>query len=120
MIALLYRRHGENAKAQKYIDLVLGDPRIPENLRVSFLKMKKSINTERDWQRLAVEHFRQAVLSGKISGSNQPVAKYLIGELYRRLERADEARYWFNRALKEKQLPVNLKKWMKEYIEVLP
>lgn len=114
VIALLYRRHGENQLAVAHIGPVLGSKQAPAALRENSLKMKESIATERYWQNLAADHFRQALLAGTIAAANRPVARYLLGELYRRLDRPQDAKTWLDQALRDPRLPPNLKQWAKE------
>ncbi len=114
VIALLYRRHGENKSALPFIDLVLGNKNAPAPLRENFAKMKQSIGAEHYWQGLAAEHFTQAVMAGTITPENKPIAKYLLGQLCYFLDRKEDARLWLNEALIDKNLPANLVKWAKE------
>jgi hypothetical protein len=114
VIGLLYRRHGENKAALPFIDLVLGNKNTPAPLRENFVKMKQSMAAEQYWQGRAVEHFCQAVMAGTITPENKPTAKYLLGQLYYRLDRKDDARLWLNEALIDKKLPPDLAKWAKE------
>jgi hypothetical protein len=114
VIALLYRRHGENKSALPFIDRILGNKNAPAPLRDNFLKMKQSIGAERYWQGLAVEHFTQAIMAGTITPDNKPTAKYLLGQLCYYLDRKDDARLWLNEALIDKNLPPHLAKWARE------
>jgi len=114
VIGLLYRRHGENVLALKYIEPVLCDVDAPPALRDSMLRMKKSIDTELSWQELAAEHFRRALDAEKINPQNQRIAQYLLAQLYRYLGRNSEARIWFQQVLKDSNLPPNLAQWARQ------
>jgi len=114
VIALLYRRHGENSAAEPYIHDVLGDKHTPPAIRDTFIKMKQSLVAEAYWQELAADRFSQAISKGTISPQNKTAAKYLLGQLYFRLGRHEEANRWLNEALVDRRLPENLTKWAKE------
>ena len=59
-------------------------------------------------------YFEDALQKGEIEVKNKPAVKYLIGELYRRQGKFDKSIEWFDLALKEKDVPEGLKKWIEE------
>ena len=52
--------------------------------------------------------------SAQIAPVNQAPARYLLGELYRRLGRVDEAILWYEKALASPDLPANLQTWARQ------
>jgi len=120
VIALLYRRHGENRSALKSIDRIGQNKNTPADIRDLFVQMKRSIATEQHWQELSAEHFNRAFTTGTISPANQAIAKYLLAQLYHRLGKKDEARRWLNEAILDRRLPANLLQWAKETQEQRP
>ena len=110
-IGLLYRRHGENSQALPYLESALADAQTPPPVVQSIRLMKQSIDDELFWQQRAAESLRRAIDDRKISRDNQPVATYLLGQLYWRLGKKDLAARWLKKAMLDPNLPPNLVEW---------
>jgi uncharacterized protein (DUF2225 family) len=110
-IGTLFRRHGENTKALPYINVAINDSKTPDNVVIDLRRMKKSLATESLWQQRAVDAFRKALDENKISKDNQSVAVYLLGQLYYRLGKKEQADRWIKKALLDPALPPRLTEW---------
>ncbi len=93
-IALILRSHGENPVAQPLLEQLLADERFPESIHAGLTRMLESIRKEREHQIEAAHHFERAIQSRAVTEGNHGPACYLLGELYRRLGRDDEAVTW--------------------------
>ena len=110
-LALILRRHGENLQAAPMLDRLAGLELWPAGLREGIERMRGSIVLERGQQSEAAARFESALLSGQITGANLGPARYLLGELCRRLGRPAEAARWYGRALETPGLPEELRAW---------
>lgn len=113
--ALLYRRHGENRQAQPLLSLCVKDPVLEDTLRKASQRMLDSIRREQYHQAKAFTHFEQALLADQIASPNRPLARYLCGELCRRLDRGREALKWYD--LSDERgtpLPEPVRTWKRE------
>jgi len=117
---LLYRRHGENQTAKKYIDAVLGSKNTPKDILATFTKINQSLAMESYWQGLAADRFYTALTKGTITPQNKTMAKYLLGQLYFRLGRTQDAKRWLSEAIVDRKLPDNINQWAKETQRRLP
>jgi len=115
-LALILRRHGENTQAGSILRrLQQADANLfSEELRTGMTAMQQSIVREREHQEQAADAFERALLADLVSADNRPAAMYLLGELFRRLGREAEAVEWFDRTLKEANLPADLRGWAEE------
>lgn len=59
-------------------------------------------------------YLEDALQKGEIEEKQKAAVQYLIGELYRRQGKFDEAITWFNKSLEQKEIPNGLKDWIKE------
>lgn len=112
-VALILRRHGENRQAGPMLDRLVTYEGFDANVREGIEKMRKSIRLEREFQTEAARCFERALLAGQIGEQNRGTAKYLLGELLRRLGRDREAKRWFDEALSDKTLPDQAREWAK-------
>lgn len=112
--ALILRRHGENRQAESMLRPLLKSERFTERTREGIERMLGSIATEREHQGAAVEYFERAVLSGQVTQENVTAARYLLGELCRRLDRDGDAITWFDQALHDAGIEAHLKQWAEE------
>lgn len=115
-VALILRRHGENTQAGSILRrLQQADANLfSEDLRTGMTAMQQSIIRERKHQEKAADAFERALLADLVSADNRPAAMYLLGELFRRLNHDAEAVKWFDRTLKEPDLPADLRGWAEE------
>jgi len=110
-LAMILRRHGENRQVGLRLDELTGYEGFSQVLCDGIERMRTSIARERQHQRLAADYFERALLSEQVAPRNQAPARYLLGELYRRLGRDDAAIIWYDKALASPDLPPNLKTW---------
>jgi len=110
-LALILRRHGENCRAQPMLDRLVAYERFSDPLRQGIQRMRESVTKEREHQIAAARHFESALWANQVSGSNRASARYVLGELCRRLGRDDEALQWFDKALSDPTLAVELRTW---------
>ncbi|GMU20452.1 MAG: hypothetical protein AMXMBFR13_05490 [Phycisphaerae bacterium] len=116
-LAMILRRHGENHAAQRILDRLVRLDVFPTMLREGIERMRRSISIERRYQSEAAELFEQALLAGGMSPMNRGPACYLVGELYRRLGREREAVRWFDEAIRDSELPDELRSWARQQRE---
>jgi hypothetical protein len=114
ILAMLWRRHGENHLFETVFPPGTEDERLPESLREKVRAVHASIEQERKWQRLALEQFRRALDTGEIAAANRPAAEYVVAELYRRLEQPNRAMRFYDRALAAPQLDAHLAEWARQ------
>ncbi len=81
--------------------------------------MRKSIARERWLQQRVVEHLQSAVHAGQVAARNRASAYYLLGELSRRLGDGRQAASWYDRALRDPNLPRNLDVWVRQQRDTL-
>jgi uncharacterized protein (DUF2225 family) len=116
-LALILRRHGENRAAQRLLDRLIRLDVFPAMLREGIERMRESISRERQYQAEAAELFEQALLAEGMTPMNRGPACYLVGELYRRLGREREALRWFDEAIRDGELPDELRTWARQQRE---
>ncbi len=109
--ALILRRHGENRQAGPMLDTLVKCEGFDASVRKGIERMRESIRLEREFQVEAANCFERALLGGRISEKNRGTAKYLLGELLRRLGRDREAKRWYELALRETTLPETVRVW---------
>ncbi len=115
-LAVILRRHGENAQADSILDRLQKSPERTSSpaLRQDIADMRQSIVRERRHQQQAADAFERALLANLISSDNRGAAAYVLGELYRRLDRESDAVRWYDRALAEPNLAPELHRWAHE------
>lgn len=99
LAAWLYRRHGENADAERVLAALA--PHEAENsvAAQAAAKMRASIPLERAYQAQAAEAYAAAFESGALDARSAADTAYLLGELFRRRGDAAAAAAWYDRAL---------------------
>lgn len=110
-LAMILRRHGENRQASPLIDRLADYKEFSPALRDAVRRMRDSIPLERKHQAEAADRLERALLAGQIKAPNQGTARYLLGELNRRLGRDRQAVAWFDKVLASPELPADLKTW---------
>ena len=90
------------------------DEALCRRVRSSILRMRASIDAERDLQTRAAECFQRALEADRVAPANRPAASYLLAELLRRLGRDDEAVRWYDDAMSNNTLPGQLRIWADE------
>ncbi len=110
-LAMILRRHGENRQAGPIIDRLTDYKEFSPGLRDAVRRMRDSIPLEHKHQAEAADRLERALLAGQIKATNQGTARYLLGELNRRLGRDRQAVAWFDKALAWPELPAELKTW---------
>ncbi|MCL2330787.1 MAG: DUF2225 domain-containing protein [Phycisphaerae bacterium] len=113
-VALILRRHGENRQAGPLLDGLVSEAAFSESLRTGIEKMRASIVLERQFQTEAARCFEQALLAERIVGANRASAKYLLGELYRRLGRDRDAIRWYDEVLRDPTISPPIREWANE------
>jgi hypothetical protein len=108
---MILRRHGENRQASPLIDRLADYKEFSPGLRDAVRRMRDSIPLERKHQAEAADRLERALLAGQIKAPNQGTARYLLGELNRRLGRDRQAVAWFDKVLASPELPADLKTW---------
>jgi hypothetical protein len=114
VVVLLLRRHGENRQAGPMLDRLAGHSGFSDALRLGIERMRKSIVVERGYQAEAANCFERALLSRQVTPANRGPARYLMGELSRRLGRDSDAVRWYDEAIADKGLPPNLRDWARQ------
>lgn len=110
-VVLILRRHGENRQAGPMLERLAACEAFDQALRKSIERMRASIELEREEQVKAAACFERALLAKQINAPNRGAACYVLGELLRRLGRDRDAVQWYDAALKEPQLPGDLRTW---------
>lgn len=110
-MALLLRRHGEHAHAEPLLTELCTDPHLTDPLRQAAERMARSIDRERELQAHAAAHLAHALQNDEIQPPNDAVARYLVGELHRRIDQDAEAIPWYDTALANPALPADLRVW---------
>ncbi len=67
-----------------------------------------------EFQAKTCKYLEDALSKGEIKDKQKPAVQYLIGELYRRQGKFDDAVKWFDLSLKQKEIPDGLKDWINE------
>ncbi len=114
VLAMIWRRHGENALFESLYPPGRDNTDLPERLRSRLEEVRASIAEERRWQQRALVYFLRALDGREIQPSNQPAAKYLIAELYRRLGQPNRALHYYDRALADPRIDARLAQWARE------
>lgn len=98
LAAYLYRKHGENAEAERWLadlETYKGENSVVEDAAA---RMRLSIARERDFQKKAIDSYAAAVADGVAKPSYAEFA-YLLGELHRRTGAAKPASEWYRKAI---------------------
>lgn len=101
VLAMLWRRHGENHLAEPTLKKLQTSDRFTEEVREAIATMLSTMRKEREAQAEAARYFEKALLADQIREENRATATYLLGELHRRLGQDHLARRWFTRALQQ-------------------
>jgi hypothetical protein len=96
LAAYLYRKHGENAQAERWLKSL--PPNENSVVDEAASKMRASIELERAYQKKAIEAYLAAIDRGRLESRAQAEAAYLVGELYRRRGELDSASSWYRTA----------------------
>jgi tetratricopeptide (TPR) repeat protein len=84
LLAHLYRKHGENADAERWLrelETLKGENSVVDDAAG---RMRASIAREREFQKKAVEAYSEALQKGPAEPKAAPEIAYLVGELHRR------------------------------------
>lgn len=117
VLAILLRRHGENVPFEL---LTPSEDMMPKLLLEQLARALETVQTERQWQRKALEHFVQAIDNKEVSPQNRGAALYLVGELHRRLGRPNRAGRYYDQALADPHIDNHLAQWAREQRAMLP
>jgi hypothetical protein len=99
LAAFLYRKHGENADALRWLkelEAVKGENSLVDEAAA---RMRASIDLERAYQLKAREAYIEAIDSKKLDRKTSAEVSYLIAELYRRTGELPSASSWYQTAL---------------------
>lgn len=118
-LALVLRRHGENATARTLAEPVASLPELAEPLRSAVRTMIASIDEETRLLLIARRHFEQAVARDQVSRANHAAARYLLGEISRRLDDREAAGHWYDLAMEQPDLDGELREWVRQQRELL-
>ncbi len=118
-LALVLRRHGENAAARALAEPVASLPELAEPLRSAVRTMIASIDEETRLLLVARRHFEQAVARDQVSRANRAAARHLLGEISRRLDDREAARHWYDLAMEQPDLDSELREWVRQQRELL-
>ncbi len=119
ILAMLWRRHGENTLFEAVYPRGQPLDALPDALAERVRKTRESIAEERRWQRRALEHFLKAVDGRTVTPTNRPAANYLIAELYRRLGERNRAIRHYDAALNDPKTDEHLRTWAREQRSLL-
>ncbi len=119
VLAMLLRRHGENAPFELLGPSGDQATALPDLLRSQLARTRESVQAERAWQRKALEHFVQAIDNKEVAPQNRPAALYLVAELYRRLGRANRARRYYDEAISDPRIDDHLGRWARQQRDML-
>jgi hypothetical protein len=99
LAAFLYRKHGENVEARRWLDEV--DRLKGENSVVdeAAAKMRASLDLEASYQARAIEAYIAAIDSKRLEKRIAAEAAYVVAELFRRQGQADSAASWYQTAI---------------------
>ncbi len=99
LAAYLYRKHGENAEAERWLAELSNLKGENSVVDAAAEKMKASIAREREFQKKAIEAY-QAALEKEPDGSKvAPEFAYLLGELHRRTGDPKAASTFYQKAI---------------------
>jgi tetratricopeptide (TPR) repeat protein len=84
LAAYLYRKHGENAEAERWLGDLAGMKGENSVVDGAAEKMKASIALERDFQKKAIELYQAALSKEPAASKVAAEFAYLLGELHRR------------------------------------
>ena len=113
-LLLILRRHGENLQAEPMVERLMKTDSFSDVIQRSLRDMKASIDLERDHQRQALTHFKQALAGKQVEEANIPSACYLVGELSRRLGEDAVAIEWFDRVIADEHTDPQLRRWAQQ------
>jgi tetratricopeptide (TPR) repeat protein len=114
VLAMIWRRHGENVLFESIYPSGQTDTSLPEPLQTKLTDVHASIATERRWQRQALEYFQKALDANEVTPANLGPATYLVAELYRRSGQFNRARRYYDRALADPQIDPHLASWSQQ------
>jgi hypothetical protein len=99
LAAHLFRRHGENAEAGRWLrelEALKGENSVVDDAAG---RMRASIVLEREYQEKALEAYGAALREGPSAPRSAPEIHYLVGELHRRLGSPAEAAAAYRKAM---------------------
>ena len=99
LAAHLFRRHGENAEAVRWLqalETMKGENSVVDDAAG---RMRASIDLEREYQKKALEAYAAALQKGLADPRSAPEIHYLAGELHRRTGSPAEASAAYQKAL---------------------
>jgi hypothetical protein len=105
LAAYLYRKHGENGPAEKWLAETAkfkGENSIVDEAAA---RMSASIPLEREHQKKAIDAYVAAVDGGKLDKKVAAEVAYLVAELYRRRGEKDSADSWYQSAIEQAATP---------------
>ncbi len=114
VLAMMWRRHGENHLFEALFPDGQRAADLPEQLQAKLVEVHASIAEERKWQRRALDQFLQALDGDEIVPQNRSAADYLVAELYRRLGQRNRAVRYYDRALSDPRLDSHLADWARQ------
>ena len=99
LAAYLYRKHGENIEAQRWLKAL--EKKEGENSVVDDAagKMRESIALEQIFQELALESYLGTLKKGDLEGRAAAEITYVVAELYRRTGNTKSAIEWYQKAI---------------------
>ncbi len=99
LLAYLYRKHGENADAERWLDELDAMKGSNSVVDGAAARMRASIVLERAYQAKAIEAYTEVLRPGPAGRRGAAETAYLLGELLRRTGRPGEAAEWYRKAV---------------------
>ena len=97
--AFLYRKHGENVEARRWlaeVEKLKGENSVVDDAAA---RMRASFDLEASYQTLAIDAYIAAIDSKKLEKRIAAEAAYVIAELFRRQGQQDSAASWYQTAV---------------------
>jgi len=99
LLAHLYRKHGENADAERWLKDVAALKGENSVVDAAAARMRASIDREREYQRKAAEAYSEAARKAPPGARSGAEFAYILGEIHRRLGDPQAASEWFQKAI---------------------
>lgn len=120
LAAYVYRKHGENNEALALYETICEEAEKSNSIvHDALVTMKESIDLEREMQRKALAEFEEAAKDAKLTGAERGDVFYQIGEIHRRLGRADGARDAYKKAIENEGTGEQTKIWAEEQLKLV-
>lgn len=120
LAAYVYRKHGENAQALALVETIQEEASTSNSIvHDALTAMKESIDIERELQGKALAEFEEAAKDAKITGAERGDVLYQIGEIQRRLGRADAARDAYRLAVENEGTGEQTRTWAEEQLKLV-